>query len=113
MLWMKENINYELDDIEDTIFFSPASADDEIEEQIAFVTEQSVADAVKEWQTRAWGPRKERSHLKIFWDHGYNNCSETECREHIRVDKGTSELILYKINTNIYKTPTNTVIMVI
>ena len=45
---MKENINYELDDIEDTIFFSPASADDEIEEQIAFVTEQSAADAVKE-----------------------------------------------------------------
>ena len=34
----RKHDNYELDDIEDAILFSPASADDEIEEQIVSVT---------------------------------------------------------------------------
>ena len=34
----RKDDNYELGDIEDTIFFSPAFTDDEIEEQIVSVT---------------------------------------------------------------------------
>ena len=77
--------------------FSPASADDEIEEQILSVTAQAVADIVKEGPTKSRGPRKERSHLKIFWDRSYNNWSEIEFKEHMRVDRGTFELILNRI----------------
>ena len=59
--------NYELDNIKETIFFPPASADDKIEEQIVSATAQAVADIVKERPTKVRGPRKERSHLKILW----------------------------------------------
>ena len=47
---------------------------------------------------------KERSHLKIFWNRGYSNWSKTEFKEHMRVDRGTFELILNRISANIYKT---------
>ena len=103
----RKHNNYELDDIEDTIFFSPASANNEIEEQIVSVTAQAVAYIVKERPTKAWCHRKERSHLKIFRDRGYNNWSETEFKEHMTVDSGTFELILNRISGNIYKKPTN------
>ena len=53
--------NYETDDIGDTIFFSPASADYKIEEEIVSVTAQVVADIVKERQTKARVPRKGHS----------------------------------------------------
>ena len=42
----RKHNNYELDNIENTIFFSPASADDKIEEQIVSVTAQAVTDIV-------------------------------------------------------------------
>ena len=58
--------NYELNDIEDAMLFSPASGDDEIEEQMASVTAQAVAVIVKERLTKVQDPRKERSHLRIF-----------------------------------------------
>ena len=103
----RKHDNYVLDDIEDTIFFSPASADDEIEEQSVSVTAQAVADIVKGQPTKARGPRRARSQLKIFWDRGYNNWRETEFREHMRVDRQTFELILNRISANIYETPTN------
>ena len=57
---------YELDDIEDTIFFSPASVDDEIEEQIMSATAQAVADIVKERQAKEWSLRKERINIMVI-----------------------------------------------
>ena len=36
------------------------------------VTTQAVVYIVKERSTKARDPRNERSHLKIFWDRGYN-----------------------------------------
>ena len=42
------------------------------------------------------GHRNERCHLKKFCDHGYNNWSEIELKEDIRVNRGTFELILSK-----------------
>ena len=71
------------------------------------MTTQAVPYIVKDQTTKARGPRKERNHLKIFWDCGYNNWSETKIKENMRVDSGTFELILNRISTNIYKTPTN------
>ena len=62
----RKHNNYELDNIENTIFFSPASADDKIEEQIVSVTAQAVTVIVQERPTKAHVPRKEKSHLKIF-----------------------------------------------
>ena len=78
-----------------------------MEELTVPATAQVVEDIVKQRPTKAWGPRKERSYLKIFWDHGYKNWSETEFKEDMRVHRGTFELILNRINANIYKTPTN------
>ena len=71
------------------------------------VTSQAVADIVKEPKTKVRGHRKERSHFKIFWDRRYNNWSETEFKEYMRVVKGTFESILNRISSNIYKTSTN------
>ena len=68
--------NFELDDIEDTKLFSPAPADDKIEEQSSSVTGKAVADIVSEVPAKARAPRKNRGHLKIFCDRGYNNWSE-------------------------------------
>ena len=48
----RKHDKYELDDIEDTTFFPPASADGEIAEQIVSVTAQALADTVKERATR-------------------------------------------------------------
>ena len=70
--------SYELNYIKDKTLFSPASAQDKTEKQIVSVTTQDVSAIVKERLTKARGPRKERSHLKIFWECGYNNWSETE-----------------------------------
>lgn len=56
-----------------------------------------------------WAPRIDRTHLKMFWDHGYNNWSDTECKEHVRVDKRTSELILNRISASNYNTSTNVI----
>ena len=56
------------------------------------MTAQAVAEIVKERPTKARGPRRERSHLKIFWDLGYNNWSETEFKKHMRVDRETFKL---------------------
>ena len=44
----RKHNKYELDDIEDTIYFSPASVKDEIKEQIVSVTIQAVVDTVKD-----------------------------------------------------------------
>ena len=71
----RKHDNYKLNDIEDAIFFSPASADDEIEEQLLPVTAQAVPYIVKERLTKAQRPIKEKSHLKIFWEFCYNNWS--------------------------------------
>ena len=61
------------------------------------VTAQAVENIIKEEPTKTLGPRKEKSHLKIFWDHCYNNCSGTEFKEHMRGDRGTFELMLNRI----------------
>ena len=70
-------------------------------------TAQAVADIVNERSTKTWGPRKERSCDKIFWNRGYNNRSEAIFKEHMRVDRATFQLMLNNISANIYKTPTN------
>ena len=71
------------------------------------VTAQAIVDIVKERPTKAHGPRKERSHLKIFWDCCRNKRSETEFKEDIRLDRGTFEVILNRTSANIYKTTIN------
>ena len=77
--WNKrKHDNYEPRDIGDTIFFSSASTNDNIKEQTVSVTASAVADIVKERPTKTCCPRKERSHLKIFWKHVYSNWSKTE-----------------------------------
>ena len=103
----RKHDNYELHDIENTICFSLASTDDEIKKQIVSATAQAVADIVNERSTKTWGPRKERSCDKIFWNRGYNNRSETIFKEHMRVDRVTFQLMLNSISANIYKTTTN------
>ena len=47
-------------------FFSPASVDDEIEEQIMSATAQAVADIVKERQAKEWSLRKERINIMVI-----------------------------------------------
>ena len=84
----------------------PASADDKIEEHIVSATAQAVADIVKERPTKAQGLRKEGSHLKVFWDHGYNNWIKTGFKEQMSVGKAKLDLILDRISANIYKTNT-------
>ena len=60
MLRIKEKNSYELDDIKIHNFLSPASADDEIEEeQVISVTAQAVVDIVKERPTKAVLEKKE------------------------------------------------------
>ena len=71
------------------------------------VTVQAVVDIAKERPSKTWVPRKEKSHLNIFWDRRYNSWSEIEYKEDVRVDRGTFELILNRISANIHKTPTN------
>ena len=71
--------------------------------QSVSVTAQAAASIINVWPTKRWDPRKERSHLKIFWDHDYYNWSETEIREHRRVDREKFELVLNKISTNTYQ----------
>ena len=44
----RKHDKYELDDIGDTIYFSPASVKDEIKEQIVPVTTHAVVDTVKD-----------------------------------------------------------------
>ena len=75
MLRIKENIiaiNQMIQKIQ--YFFSSASADDEIEEEkIVSVTAQAVVEIVQERPTKAHDPRKEKGHLKIFWNRYCNN----------------------------------------
>ena len=40
------------------------------------MTGKAVADIVSEVPAKSRAPRKNRSHLKIFCDRGYNNWSE-------------------------------------
>ena len=105
MLGIKENMTTMNQKIFQNITI-PASAGDEIEEQIVSATAQTVADIVKERSTKAQGTRKERSHLKVFWNHGYNNWSKTEFKEQMSVGKAKFDLILNRISANIYKTNT-------
>ena len=60
------------------------------------MTAQAVTDIVMERLIKAQVPRKERCHLKKLCDHGYNNWSETELNEDIRVNRETFELLLNK-----------------
>ena len=94
-----------MDDIEEKVFYSSSAI--QLEEEIVSVIAQAVSDIIQEKPTKPWNPRKDRTHLKIFWDHGYVNWSDIEFKEHMRVDKATFDLILNRINASIYKTPTN------
>ena len=71
MLEIKENMmtmNLMIQRIQ--YLFSPASAEDKIEEKIVSVVAQAVADIEKERLSRARGHRKGRSHRKVFWNRG-------------------------------------------
>ena len=71
--------NYELDDIEE--IFSPASADGKIEEQTCVLCLCLSCVCVRH--------SKGASYLKVFCDRGYNNWSETEFKEQMRVGRET------------------------
>ena len=64
---IKENMITTNQRIQKVQYFSPASADEEIEEQIVFVTAQAVAETVKERPTKARSPTRERTDILGPW----------------------------------------------
>ena len=76
----RKRVHDELDDIEEKIFYSSSAI--ELEEEIVSVEAQAVTDIIQEKPTKPRNPRKNRTHLKIFWDHGYVNWSDIEFKEH-------------------------------
>ena len=90
---------------EDSIFFFSASSSHE--EDVVTVCAQVLAELSQIKETKPRSARKERSHLKVFWDSGYDKWNNAEFKERLRINRATFEYILEKITLAIIKTPTN------
>ena len=66
--WNKrKHDNYEPRDIEDTIFFSSASTNDNIKEQTVSVTTSAVADIVKQRPTKTCCPVEKKEVISRYF----------------------------------------------
>ena len=94
-----------IEEIEEDSFFSSASSSHE--EDVVTVCAQVVAELSQIKETKPRSARKERSHLKVFWDSGYDKLNNAKFKERLRINRATFEYILEKITPAIIKTPTN------
>ena len=94
-------IQEELSD--DELFFSSGNADEE--ESVGTVA-QAILNVVQKPEKKPKMPNRDRDQQKQLWTDGYQNWTDEEFKENLRIDRGTFQFILEKIDIDIRKEPT-------